>query len=119
MSIRYEYIDTSHPFLSIYVAPDPNPDEFDGDDPGDEQPDTLVIAYDEAVVITGDLHKFARMVNKAVGPEHQVLQDEDLVRAYRGLSDESPVHLNPTHVEGLRRVESLIRSSTLATREEE
>ncbi len=65
MGVRYEYVDTGHPFFSVTVQPDPNPDD---DEEFENVDDVLVIAYDEAIVITGDLQKFARLVNRAVRP---------------------------------------------------
>lgn len=83
MSTRYEYIDTSHPFLSVTVGPDPAAEEvclitdetphddgyYDCEDHEHGTPDSapvLVIAYDEAVVVTGDLTRFAYAVQDAV-----------------------------------------------------
>lgn len=38
-----------------------------------------------------------------------MLTTEDLIRAYRGLPEGTPVHINPGHAEALERVAEAVR----------
>lgn len=87
MSIRTEIIHTSHPFLSVTV--DPATEDRSHLRLLPEDGDALVICYDEAFAILGDLEYFARLVVAAVVPAGSLgfdLDDAEHIEAAHGLS---------------------------------
>jgi hypothetical protein len=67
MAAHIEHVDTEHPFFKVaLIQPeDAESNDLDADDFGNQP--MLVISYDEAIVITGHLARFARLVALAVG----------------------------------------------------